>query len=360
MSVRSCCSFYRTEAECLDNDPFQMTVFVAEEQLADDPYPNLSYGYFGDDIFAAGDQFDDDPDAYFREENFVGAIFRNYTVGDSFTCEHFAENYLSFMYERAELPLARDVYASALYGPAPVQSPTAAPTHVPTFAPTPKFGLMGFDYGKSNTLLSSDFDCMVDNGFNFFIQRGFVTWQTQHHGIENSVDPNICIHLHRASRAGLDVQGIYLQPWPRYGVSYGSVVTSLKRHLLNNCGTYADVPVYLSVLDDDHIAYGWRDSYEVNRHWIEGFLATCKEYFNSCGVLSSRSVWTTLFHTSTYTNSSAFDGVSVWYSDDGSMPNFKDFREGDTSFGGWSTPSMKQFERKSDLCGFVVGKDWLN
>jgi hypothetical protein len=339
-----------------------MTTFLAPEALTDER--NISYGYDADDVFAAGEEFDDDPDGYYRRENDVGAIFRNFTVGDSFTCEHFSENYIAFMFDWSDLPLVRDVYASALFGPAPVQSPTSAPTtfitQTPTLAPTPKFGLMGFDYGKSSTLLSSDFDCMVDNGYSFFIQRGFVTWQTQHHGIENSVDPNVCVHLHEANRAGLDVQGVYVQPWPRYGVNYGTAVTSLKRHLLNNCGTYADVPVYLSVMDNDHIGYGWRDSYEVNRHWIEGFLTTCKEYFQSCGVLSTRAVWTTLFHTSTYTNSSVFDGVSVWYSDDGSKPNFKDFREEDVSFGGWSTPSMKQFERQNDVCGFVVGSDWLN
>jgi hypothetical protein len=149
----------------------------------------------------------------------VGEIFSNFTVGDSFTCEHFSENYIAFIVHKANLPLVTDVYVSALYGPAPVPSPTAMPsrrTYSPTLAPTPKFGLMGFDYGKSGTLLSSDFDCMVDSGFSFFIQRAFVTWQTQHHGIENSVDPNVCVHLHEASRAGLDVQGVYVQPWPRY------------------------------------------------------------------------------------------------------------------------------------------------
>jgi hypothetical protein len=368
MVDHSCCSFYRTETECLENDPFQMTTFLAPEQLTDEP--DTGYGYSADDIFAAGKEFDDD-DAYgyYRRENYVGAIFRNFTVGDSFTCEHFAENYLAFVFERSPFPLVRNVYASALYGPAPTPNPTAAPTQAPTtqvptlaptLAPTPKFGLMGFDYGKSSTLLSSDFECMVDNGFNFFIQRGFATWHTQHHGIENSVDPNVCIHLHRANRAGLDVKGVFVQPWPRYGVSYATAVTSLKRHLLNNCGTYADIPVYLSVLENDHVGDGWRDSYEVNRHWIEGFLTTCKEYFHTCGVLSSRSAWTSLFHTQTYTNSSVFNGVSLWYSSDESKPNFKDFRSEAASFGGWSTPSMKQFVRQTDLCGFSVGNDWFN
>jgi hypothetical protein len=57
--------------------------------------------------------------------------------------------------------------------------PTAFPTTAtPTFAPTPSFGLMGFDYGKTATLSKSNFDCMYDNGFEFFLQRGYVTFRS--------------------------------------------------------------------------------------------------------------------------------------------------------------------------------------
>jgi hypothetical protein len=373
-------SFYQSEDDCLNGNPFQMTTFLTPEGLTDDPDP--SYYYYSDDLFAAGKEDDD----FYVAGNDVGKMFSTFSVGDSTSCQFFEENYLS-VWKDGQQPLATNVYVSALYGPvppptetptfaptstAPTSTPTFAPTFAPTtgtptiapttapptLAPTPRFGLMGFDYGKSETLSTADFDCMVDNGFEFFVQRGYVTWQTRHHGIENMVDPNLCTHLEHARRAGLDIKGVSVEPWPRYGVSYSSAVTSLKRHLVENCARFADVPVFLSVVDNGHINYGWRDSRRANRNWIEGFLTTCKKYFHACGVQSTRSVWAQLFHSASYFKSSVFDGVNVWYRLDGTKPNFKDFDREDVSFGDWSTPSMKQFQTNEYICDMVVGFDW--
>jgi hypothetical protein len=242
----------------------------------------------------------------------------------------------------------------------PTRKPSSRPTTAtPTLLPTPSFGLMGFDYGKSTALTASDFDCMVDYNFDFFVQRAYVTWHTTRHGIENSIDPNLCTHLRLAYKAGLDIKGVYVQPRPRYGISYAAVVTSLKRELANNCSAFADVPVFLSVLSNNYVNNGWRDSYLQNRKWLEGYLILCKKYFHSCGVLSSQTVWTSVFNDAGYTNHSVFEGVSVWYSSDESKPNFKDFRDGSESFGGWTTPVMKQFEsRQLGLCDMITGLDW--
>jgi hypothetical protein len=257
---------------------------------------------------------------------------------------------------------------SFVYYPYPIVAPTRAPTNLPSLAPTtasaptlvptPKSGMMGFDYGKSATHESSDFECMVDNGFEFFLQRGYVTWNTSNHGTESSVDPNMCIHLRRARKAGLRIKGIFVQPRPKFGVSPSSMIVSLKRALLDHCREFADSPVYLSVLDNDYYKYGWKNSYVKNRNWIEDYLIECKKYFHSCGVLSSRSVWTTLFNDADYSKTAAFKGITLWYSADESKPNYKDFHGGDASFGSWTTPSMKQYTRRGELCNMVVGFDW--
>jgi hypothetical protein len=102
-------------------------------------------------------------------------------------------------------------------------------------------------------------------------------------------------------------------------VSYVAVVSSLKRELQTYCTAFTDVPVYLSIMDNDHIDYGWTDSYAANRRWVEGFLRMCKKYFSNCGVLSTQAVWTAVFNDVAYTNSAVFDDVRVWYSDHGSL-----------------------------------------
>jgi hypothetical protein len=311
------------------------------------------------------------------------------TATGGFTCQFFDEalmvkpgvvgsNLAAMLTQDAQASFkVTNVYVSAYVGdfnataaptasptPAPVASPTQSPTAMPSIAapslaPTPAYGLMGFDYGRSMALSADDFDCMADNAFDFFIQRGFITWRTEHEGLQNDVDPNLCAHLRLAYNAGLHVQGIYLEPRPRFGVSYTTVVTAVKRELVNHCPAFSNTPVFLSAMANRYQKYGWKDSYEQNKAWIEGFLTECKEYFSTCGVLSTDTVWVALFNDVSYTNSLAFDDVSLWYSVVDSTPNFKDFSDGDASFGGWSAPSMKQFvSRSSVVCDIVAGLNW--
>jgi hypothetical protein len=245
----------------------------------------------------------------------------------------------------------------------PTDAPTPAPTTVsptiagsPTRVPTPNHGLIGFNYGKAAALSSDDFTCMADNDFDYFVQRGYVTWQTAHDGIQNDVDPNLCSHLRLAYNAGLDIQGIVIQARPRY-VSYATPITAVKRELVNNCAAFANKPVYLSILENQFVDYGWSNLHSHNKLWLEHYLITCKQYFSSCGVFASETAWTSVFGSSSYTNATAFKHVPLWYRNDGSNTNFKDYSS--IAFGGWSSPSMKQYTKRSEVCEISVGLDWV-
>jgi hypothetical protein len=162
----------------------------------------------------------------YSTDNNAGSTYFNLTDGQIMDCQFFDTNYISYFAHDSTRPLARNIFVSGRKGPAASASvptlapstagtvPTSAPATAetePTVAPTPSVttsmrGLKGFDYGLSPTLTASDFDCMVENGFEFFVQRGFVTWNTSHRGVIDIVDPNLCMHLRRAHSAGLDIQ----------------------------------------------------------------------------------------------------------------------------------------------------------
>jgi hypothetical protein len=314
----------------------------------------------------------------YSTDNNAGSTYFNLTDGQIMDCQFFDTNYISYFAHDSTRPLARNIFVSGRKGPAASASvptlapstagtvPTSAPATAetePTVAPTPSVttsmrGLKGFDYGLSPTLTASDFDCMVENGFEFFVQRGFVTWNTSHRGVIDIVDPNLCMHLRRAHSAGLDIKGIYLQPRPRFGILYSTVVLSLKQELMRKCRPFSNVPVYLSILDsaNNFVNIGWKDDQHKNRNWLEGFLSACKMNFESCGVLSSESAWATVFGEATFSRHVA-EGVSLWYSDDGSEANFQDYES--HAFGGFFQPRMKQYVRySSNICDIQVGLDW--
>jgi hypothetical protein len=78
--------------------------------------------------------------------------------------------------------------------------------------------------------------------------------------------------------------------------------------------------------------------------------------FESCGVLSSESAWATVFGEATLSRH-VVEGVSLWYSDDGSEANFQDYES--HAFGGFFQPRMKQYVRySSNICDIQVGLDW--
>jgi hypothetical protein len=361
--ISFCRSFYSSEDNCIEDNPFQVIAFNAS-----------GHGYDANDLFSAGKGVAGIVENQYSD---MGQLFRNFTRGAYYvTCEYYSQLQLD-TFATTDHAMFRNVYVSTGVFPpeyrllAPTVSTrgsqikvnyTARSSHIAQIlASTPSHGYLGFDYGKSDSLANTDFECMVQQGFTFFLQRGYVTWETDHQGIVHMVDPNMCAHLRRADMAGLELKGVYVQPEPRHDAEFGTVVTSLKRELVNHCGAYADVPIFLSIFDADDTDSGWKDHHTLNRIWLEGFLKVCRKYFRTCGVLSSRSMWLKVFNEVSFSKASPFKDVPLWYSNDGSKPSYKDFYIADLSFGGWQAPSMKQFVRNHiGLCNMVASLDWYH
>jgi hypothetical protein len=233
----------------------------------------------------------------------------------------------------------------------PTEMPTLAPTS-PTHAPTAKQGTMAFDYRRGTALTASNFNCMKNNGFSHFIPRAYTTSTSA-----SGVDRNICHHLTLAAVQNLHSKGVFVSAKPAYGLSAREPLREVKKTLLEDCGTYSDVRVWIQVLENGQDNYGWLSDTSANQAWFEQLLTSCKNHFTHCGVMASQNAWATVFGSSTYHNADVFSGLPLWYSNTGSRANYADFGGESVTIGVWSNADMKQYDAV-DMCDVQVGLDW--
>jgi hypothetical protein len=233
----------------------------------------------------------------------------------------------------------------------PTESPTETPT-APTHAPTAKHGTMAFHYRRGTALTASNFNCMKSNGFSHFIPRAYTTSTTA-----SGVDRNICHHLTLAAVQNLHNKGVFVSAKPAYGLSAREPMREVKKALLQNCGTYSDVRVWIQVLENGQDNYGWLSDTSANQAWFEQLLTSCKNHFTHCGVMASQNAWATVFGSSTYHNADVFSGLPLWYSNTGSRASYADFGGESVTIGAWSNADMKQYDAV-DMCDVQVGLDW--
>jgi hypothetical protein len=71
------------------------------------------------------------------------------------------------------------------------------------------------------------------------------------------------------------------------------------------------------------------------------------------GIYASRYMWGSIFgNYDTCTQASV--NTPLWYAHYDNVPSFSDF----VAFGGWKTPTAKQYFGTSSLCGASVDRNW--
>jgi hypothetical protein len=211
---------------------------------------------------------------------------------------------------------------------------------------------MGFDYSKSSALTASNFNCMRNNGFGYFIPRAYTTTVSS-----SGIDRNICHHLTLSAVQNVHVKGVFVSAKPAYGLSAYEPLRTVKKALLDGCSNYANVRVWIQVLENGQDNYGWLSDTSANQAWFEQLLTSCKNHFTHCGVMASESAWIAVFGSSTYHNADVFSGLPLWYSHTGTRASYMDFGGGGVVVGAWASASMKQYD-SMDICGIKVGLDW--
>ena len=95
----------------------------------------------------------------------------------------------------------------------------------------------------------------------------------------------------------------------------------------------------------------WKGSSSANQAWYKTLVDACNGSGYKCGVYSSSSQWSAIFGSTSYAYGS---NLPLWYAHYDNAASFSDF----VSFGGWKTPTAKQYKGDVTLCSFGVDYDW--
>jgi len=91
-----------------------------------------------------------------------------------------------------------------------------------------------------------------------------------------------------------------------------------------------------------------------NCEYVQELASAGKSNGATIGVYSSQYEWSVVMGTSTYCTE--LTSYPLWYAHYDDSPSFSDYSS--VSFGGWTTPAMKQYEGDATLCSFDVDENY--
>eukprot|EP01106_Pelomyxa_sp_JSP_P000846 TRINITY_DN1124_c0_g1_i5.p1 TRINITY_DN1124_c0_g1~~TRINITY_DN1124_c0_g1_i5.p1 ORF type:complete len:227 (-),score=69.32 TRINITY_DN1124_c0_g1_i5:182-862(-) len=165
------------------------------------------------------------------------------------------------------------------------------------------------------------------------------------------VDTNAPVNLANIAAAGFPIADVY--HFPCYGkaktgeLPASQQVSDMVKYLASTNSTYATV--WFDVEDNPSTGCAWETdaaNYQLNCKFMGDLIAAGFQYNLKMGVYASSYMWSKIAG-STCTIASS-QGVLLWYAHWDNVLAFTDF----TPFGGWTTPTMKQYTDQLKLCKF--------
>ncbi|GMR44820.1 hypothetical protein PMAYCL1PPCAC_15015, partial [Pristionchus mayeri] len=172
------------------------------------------------------------------------------------------------------------------------------------------------------SISSSSFSCLKSNGYSFYIGR-----VGQSNG---GIDQTGIANIKNAWSGGLADVDAYL--FPCHSSSCGSAQTQVA----NTVNALKNAGAKFGMLWLDIEIYNWPSDQATNRQFILDMVAECKTLGVSIGIYSNNNNWASIVGTS-------WTGVSqypLWWANYNGQANFNNF----VAFGGWSKPSIHQYQ----------------
>jgi len=158
---------------------------------------------------------------------------------------------------------------------------------------------------------------------------------------EGNVDLNARSNIQNAWQAGVQRVDIYMSTCP----SCSKQVESMLMNLVN----VSYDTVWIKIQDEGD----WSPSQLANQQVFEGLLDDAVAFNSSIklGVLTTKQDWENIMG-ATYIVGSKFP---LWYIFADNKQNFVDF----TSFGGWVSPTLKQYRQATSICAIPVNSNYF-
>lgn len=231
--------------------------------------------------------------------------------------------------------------SSCLYddGPCGGGSSGSGSNPSPPSPPSPPSGeALGGDV--SSLFSSSAYSCAVQGGWSFVIVRSYCSY--------GAPDPNALANLQAAKAGGMSATDIY--HFPCAGSDAATQVQDDVNAVSGNFGT-----LWFDIETNPSSGCGWSGDVSSNCNFLQSMIAAGQSLGISMGVYSSAYMWSSIMGDSC--TAGADQGLPLWYAHYDGARTFSDF----SPFGGWSTPSMKQYNDNSAIgsnCGISADADY--
>ena len=184
-----------------------------------------------------------------------------------------------------------------------------------------------------------NYTCAKNNGITFGIPRGYCSF--------GGLDRNTNQSLENMQKAGLKTD-VYM--FPCRGKSAKTQVDDM----INNIPSTSYDRIWIDI-ETNPSSGCTRNGYttDQNCNYTLELLDAIKARGKPVGIYASRYMWNQIYGSTTACTEAAA-GVPLWYAHYDMNPSFSDF----AAFGGWSTPSIKQYQGTNALCGLSVDRNW--
>lgn len=190
----------------------------------------------------------------------------------------------------------------------------------------------------SQLFSTATYQCMKSNGYSFAIIRGYCSY--------GALDKNAPQSLTNAKNAGL-ITDIYMFP------CRGKSATAQVDEMFSGISSNLYGMIWIDVETNPSSGCGWNGhSADSNCQFVSDIIDRIKQKGKKCGIYGTAYMWETIFGSRSACKSVA--SQQLWYAHYDGKASFSDY----STFGGWSTPNIKQYQGDTTLCGAGVDKNY--
>lgn len=227
--------------------------------------------------------------------------------------------------------------ADCLYDDGPCGGPQPPPPPPAPPAP-PGYGGLGGDV--SSYADSSAWSCAVNGGWSFMIVRSYCSY--------GAPDSNALPTLQAAKAGGIAHTDVYHFPCAGSDAA-AQVQADVSAVGAGNFGT-----LWFDIETNPSSGCGWSDA-SSNCNFLQAMISAGQGLGITMGVYASSYMWSSIMGDGCSVG--ADNGLALWYAHYDGSRSFSDF----SPFGGWSTPTMKQYSDDSqigDNCGISADANY--
>jgi GH25 family lysozyme M1 (1,4-beta-N-acetylmuramidase) len=183
----------------------------------------------------------------------------------------------------------------------------------------------------------NSFSCAVSNGWEFMITRSYHNY--------GAPDSSAAQNIANAKAAGIQYTDIYHFPCAMRDAA-GQVQSDINSVGQGNFGT-----MWFDIETNPDSSCAWSSSTTDNCNFLGQLISAGQSAGIRMGVYASPYMWSSIMGGCTV---GADNQLPLWYAHYDGSKSFGDY----SSFGGWSSPAMKQYWDSVGICGINADADW--